>query len=122
MAIPGHRLAPSARWSVPAIWCGHAFELLGTPGQFYFDRAAHVIYYVPLTGEDLAKADVEAPLVQTLVSGNGTAEAPIHDVAFNGIQFAYAARPATLWSSKPTTGNRAIPIPRRRMWWSAAIA
>jgi hypothetical protein len=69
----------------------NAFELLGTPGQFYFDRPARVIYYVPRIGENLRTADVEVPLVETLVSGEGTAAAPVHDISFTGIQFSYAA-------------------------------
>jgi hypothetical protein len=69
----------------------NAYELLGTPGQFYFDRPARILYYTPRLGENLAAADVEAPLVETLISGEGSAEAPIHDVVFTGIQFSYAA-------------------------------
>ncbi len=69
----------------------NAYELIGTPGQFYFDRPAHTIYYVPRLGENLRTADVEASLVVTLVSGVGTAAAPVHDITFTGIQFSYAA-------------------------------
>ena len=68
----------------------NAFELLGTPGQWYFDRPASTIYYVPRRGEDLAHADVEVPVLQSLVTLKGTASEPIHDVTFSGIQFSYA--------------------------------
>lgn len=68
----------------------NAYELLGTPGQFYFDRNSHTIYYVPRTGEDLNTADVELPVLETLVEGNGTASAPIDNITFTGIQFSYA--------------------------------
>lgn len=68
----------------------NAFELLGTPGQWYFDRPASTIYYVPRPGEDLTRADVEVPVLQTLVEVKGTASDPIHDVTFSGIQFSYA--------------------------------
>ena len=68
----------------------NAFELLGTPGHWYFDRSARVIYYVPRTGEDLSKADVEAPVLETLISGEGTADAPVHNILFSGIRFEYA--------------------------------
>src|SRR5581483_9227578 len=60
------------------------------PGQFYLDRPAHRLYYIPRTGEDMTTADVEAPHLQTLIQGNGRAKAPIHDISFSGIQFAYA--------------------------------
>jgi hypothetical protein len=68
----------------------NAYELLGTPGQFYFDRAAHRLYYTPRSGEDLNTADVEMPVLESLILGNGTANAPIDNVEFSGIQFSYA--------------------------------
>lgn len=68
----------------------NAFELLGTPGQWYLDRSASTIYYVPRRGEDLVHADVEVPVLQSLVALKGTASQPIHDVIFSGIQFSYA--------------------------------
>ena len=68
----------------------NAFELLGTPGQWYFDRPARMIYYVPRAGEDLAKADVEVPFLEQLVVGEGTEEQPLQRVVFTGIEFAYA--------------------------------
>jgi hypothetical protein len=91
---PGQRTAnlvgPASVGKQPA-YVENAFELLGTPGQFYFDRPARTLYYVPRAGEDLAKADVEAPVLETLVSAEGTTDAPVHDIVFSGIQFSYAA-------------------------------
>ena len=49
------------------VYLENAFELLGTPGQWYFDRPASTIYYVPRPGEDLAHADVEVPVLESLV-------------------------------------------------------
>ena len=68
----------------------NAFELLDTPGEWYLDRSAHTVYYMPRKGENLAHADVEMPALQQLVDGQGTAAAPIHDIAFRDIQFSYA--------------------------------
>jgi len=68
----------------------NAFELLGTPGQFFFDRDTRTIYYVPRPGESLATADVELPVLQTLIQGIGTPADPIHNIVFSGIQFSYA--------------------------------
>jgi hypothetical protein len=77
----------------------NAFELLGTPGQWYFDRPASTIYYVPRRGENLAYADVEVPTLESLVDIRGVASQPIHDVSFSGIQFSYAT-----WLG-PSTGT-----------------
>jgi len=68
----------------------NAFELLGTPGQFYIDRPSATVYYVPRKGEDLAKADVELAGLETLVEMPGTAANPVHNIVFDGLQFSYA--------------------------------
>lgn len=68
----------------------NAFELLGTPGQFYLDRDTSTIYYTPRRGEDLATADVELPVLQSLIDANGTAANPVHNIVFSGLQFSYA--------------------------------
>jgi len=77
----------------------NAYELLGKPGQFYLDHKTSTLYYVPRKGEDLSSptTDVEAPFLQTLVSGMGTRQQPIHDIMFANIDFAYATwmRPST---------------------------
>ncbi|GIH15407.1 hypothetical protein Raf01_35790 [Rugosimonospora africana] len=68
----------------------NAFELLDQPGEWYLDRSADRVYYLPRHGENLRTADVEAPALQTLVDEHGTATAPVHDIAMRGIQFSYA--------------------------------
>ena len=75
----------------------NAFELLDTPGEWYLDRSQNRVYYLPRGGENLSTAKVVAPVLETLVSGHGTASAPIHDLTFSGIQFSYATwlRPAS---------------------------
>ncbi len=68
----------------------NAFELLDTPGEWYLDRAAHTVYYLPRHGEDLRHADVEMPVLEQLIDGQGTAAAPIHDMSFRDLRFSYA--------------------------------
>lgn len=68
----------------------NAYELLGTPGQFYLDHGASTIYYVPLPGQDMTKADVELPVLESLVDLSGTAANPAHNIVFSGLQFSYA--------------------------------
>ena len=53
-------------------WVENAYELLTQPGQFYLDGTAGSLYYMPRSGEDLATADVELPVLETLVSLSGT--------------------------------------------------
>ncbi len=50
----------------------NAYQLLSRPGQFYLDKTADRLYYIPLPGQDMYSVDVELPVLQTLVSLNGT--------------------------------------------------
>jgi hypothetical protein len=62
-------------------WLENAYQLLGTPGQFYLDSRAGYLYYVPRPGENLATADVELPVAQQLLNLAGTPGhvAPVND-------------------------------------------
>jgi Right handed beta helix region len=68
----------------------NAYELLHKPGQFYLDSTRRVLYYIPRKGEDMDTADVEAPSLQTLITGNGGPKAPVHNITFSNLQFSYA--------------------------------
>ncbi|HEV3311079.1 MAG TPA: fibronectin type III domain-containing protein [Chloroflexota bacterium] len=68
----------------------NAFELLGKPGQFYLDIARHRLYYTPRTGQLMSTADVEAPVLETLLSGHGSPGNPVRNIVFSGVQFSYA--------------------------------
>lgn len=62
--------------------------LLTTPGQFYVDPTAGVIYYIPLPGQDLSTAIAGG--LQSLLSANGTSTSPVQNLQFQGITFSYA--------------------------------
>lgn len=68
----------------------NAYELLH-PGQWYLDSQQHQLYYIPPAGQDPNRSDIEVPVLQTLVSGAGTLDSPVHDVVLRGLQFSYAA-------------------------------
>jgi len=68
----------------------NARELLAQPGQWYLDSQTHVLSYHPLPGQDMTKATVVAPGIDTLISANGTTDAPVHDITFTGMTFSYA--------------------------------
>lgn len=92
MDEPGYYLAtrgPGAPAGAPA-YIENALELLDEPGEWYLDRMKRVVYYLPRSDEDMAEADVVAPQLESLVRLEGTPESPVHDVAFEGIAFAYA--------------------------------
>jgi hypothetical protein len=70
----------------------NAFQFLSssTPGQWFLDNGDSKLYYVPRSGETMSTADVEAPVLESLVTGTGTPTSPVHNIVFNGIQFSYA--------------------------------
>jgi hypothetical protein len=68
----------------------NAYQLLDTPGEWYLDVTSSKFYYIPLAGQTLGDLDVEAPVLEALVTGGGTAMSPLHDVVFHGLQFSYA--------------------------------
>jgi hypothetical protein len=113
--------APGAHWKNPAevaflpqedgaIWSEragpqesfvvNAFELLGTPGEWYLDPSARRFYYTPRPGEDMAAADVVAASAPGLILGGGTKDRPIAGVIFKGIRFEYTAQPGSLAAAK----------------------
>ncbi|WP_198676318.1 right-handed parallel beta-helix repeat-containing protein [Kribbella monticola] len=61
-------------------------SFLTKPGAWYLDSRRDKLLYHPLPGEDVRKAEVVAPVLQTLVEG----DAHTHDVAFRGLTFADA--------------------------------
>ena len=81
----GCNIAPTNKFTVR-----NAYEFLDAPGQFYFNRATHTLYYFARNGEDMATAEVIAPLSEGLlrVSGNSTNER-VQNLVFSGLTFSY---------------------------------
>lgn len=69
------------------IYVENALELLDTPGEWYLDRTAKTVYYLPRPGEDMAKIETIAPAVEKIVELRGTLEKPVHNIRFEGITF-----------------------------------
>jgi len=70
-------------------WVENAKELLDSPGEFYLDKPAHTLYYIPREGQDLRSADVEIPRLQTVVAGTGTVANPLKGLTIKGITVQY---------------------------------
>jgi hypothetical protein len=69
---PNPRLDQVGWGSGRAFYFENALELLDTAGEWYLDETTNVIYYEPRSGEDMATATVVAPMLETLVSVEGT--------------------------------------------------
>jgi hypothetical protein len=94
MSQPGFFLCNRAGGAVAKMpaYMENALELLDEPGEWYFDRPTKTLYYLPRPGEDMRKAEVIAPKLETLVEVKGA-----HDIKFEGLTFSHATwlRPST---------------------------
>jgi hypothetical protein len=83
-------LVGPAHFGKRPMYVENAYELLATPGQWYFDRAAGTVYYIPRPGQDMSKCGVEAPILEKLIDIRGSEAQPVHHLVFKHIQFSYA--------------------------------
>jgi hypothetical protein len=74
-----------------AFFLAGAIEFLNQPGEWFEDVSTGKVYYWPREGEDLTKAAVIAPALQTLVQVEGTSDNPVSYVNFKGIGFEHAS-------------------------------
>lgn len=67
----------------------NAFEFLNSPGQFYFNKTTKTLYYYLRSGENMATADVEAPVIDKLIDIAGKSNTSrVKNITFQGITFA----------------------------------
>ena len=68
----------------------NAFSFVDSPGEFFFDKTEHKLYYYPFEWEDMSTADVEAPSSEQLIviAGESTAKR-VTNLSFSGITFAH---------------------------------
>ncbi|HEX2927999.1 MAG TPA: carbohydrate-binding protein [Ruminiclostridium sp.] len=67
----------------------NAFEFLNSPGQFYFNKTTKTLYYYARSGENMATADVEAPVLEKLIDISGKSNSNrVKNITFQGITFA----------------------------------
>jgi hypothetical protein len=68
------------------------FEELDAPGEWFFDKNKHKLYYLPASGLDLKGATVEVTDLEQLVVVDSTQAAPVHDIRIDGLAFTHTAR------------------------------
>jgi hypothetical protein len=73
------------------LYIENALELLNEPGEWYLDRKAHTVYYMPRPSEDMTKVDVIVPALERLVELRGTPDRPVHNICFAGIAFEHGS-------------------------------
>ncbi len=68
----------------------NAIEFLDEPGEWFQEYPSGRIYYWPRPDEDLTKAEIIVPALETLVQIEGTLDNPVAHLKFKGIQFAHS--------------------------------
>jgi len=77
----------------------NALELLDEPGEWYLDRSDKMLYYKPRSGEEMAKVEVIAPMLEKLVELRGLLDKPVEHIHFQRITFSHAT-----WLEPSRTG------------------
>jgi|GEM_PF-1934085 len=78
----------------------NAMELLDAPGEFYYNRATKLLYYMPQADEDLRSATVIVPRLEKLVRIIGSdVDDKVQNLTFEGLKFAHAT-----WFAPGTDG------------------
>jgi len=67
----------------------NSLHFLDSPGEWFEDLGAGLVYYWPRSGENLRLAEVIAPRLETLVNIAGHPGRPASQIEFRGITFAY---------------------------------
>jgi hypothetical protein len=68
-------------------------EGMTRPGQWYLDRTAGKLVYWPLPGEDMAKAEVFAPTIESIIRIRGTRENLARDITIRGLTLSVTTTP-----------------------------
>ena len=77
----------------------NAYELIDEEGEWYFDTSSGYVYYKPRFFEDVEIADIEAPVLEKLITLRGTADNNVSNLEFREIDFKY-----TTWMAPTTNG------------------
>ncbi len=66
----------------------NAYELLDTPGEWYFNRATDELFYWPKNGENMATADAYVPVIEQVMTVKGSSTGnKAHNIQFYGLTF-----------------------------------
>ena len=88
---PNPNMAQVGWGSGRAYYFENAKEFLDQAGEWYLDETTNTVYYKPRTGEDMTTATVIAPMVETIMSVNGTStSSQASYLWFQGLTFAHS--------------------------------
>jgi len=78
------------KWENQPYYFENSREFLDCEQHWYHDTAAGELWYRPWPGEDMAAAEVIAPMIETLIRIEGTLDHPVHHLRFEGLTFEHS--------------------------------
>ena len=70
-------------------YLANAIQFLDSPGEWFEDLRTGKVYYWPREGEDMTRAIIVAPVLETLVNIEGSLTNPVSNIEFKGITFSH---------------------------------
>ncbi len=89
--LPEAGIAPIALDPHAPFILENSFDFLDVEGEWFLDYDKGDLFYKPRTGEKLAKVEVIAPVLETVLNIEGTTSLPVHHLKFQGISFEHSA-------------------------------
>ena len=84
----GHGSMTSASNNKPT-YVENALPFVDVPGEWYLDESTGILTYQAAKGEDPNTRRFVAPVAESLMEVHGTADAPLYNLHFEGINFAH---------------------------------
>jgi hypothetical protein len=79
----------------------NVFELMETPGEWYYDRTEEAIYYYARDNENVNEMEFTIPLAERLIDIRGTLDKPVRGISFSGLELCYTTFLGPLLSGHP---------------------
>jgi hypothetical protein len=86
----------------------NVFEELDAAREWYLDKEAGALYYMPADGVDLKTATIEVPVLDHAVEFKGSQTNPVHHVALSGFRIAHTASTFLGQYEAPSLGDWTI--------------
>lgn len=82
----------------------NALSLLDAASEWYLDRKAGLIYYLPVAGEDPNTEEFVAPQIEQLICLRGTTQAAVQFVELRGLRLEHGEWPIPAFGYRPVLG------------------
>ena len=104
---PESRIQSEHPWPAPwissktgnsAFYLTNAIQFLNEPGEWFLDINKGKVFYYPRKNETVSSVKVVAPVLETLLRIEGTADVPVSNIHFKGISFEHTTwlRPSNM--------------------------